>query len=370
MAKILFSLAPEGRGHSSRSYEIIKRLADKRHKITVLTGGDSYEPLEEGLKGRPNVKLVKIGGFRFTYTSSGKLSYPRTFSKNISLLSSARNIVKSIEDLIDRERFDFAIVDCEPFVPRAAKRKGLPFITFDNQHRFVYERQSLKDVSKKHLVSYFLTKESIRHFHPMSDKCVITSSFAPELDYKKFEGKLEVFVVGPIIRSEIEALKKRVRREDFVLVYVKRPLEKAIIPKLQGLDQRFVMFVKEPKDHVKSKNITYKRQSLVEFAEYLSRCKAVISSAGEQLMSEALFLGKPMFLLPEHGTYEQKLNAELVKKNEVGDSEDITSVKREQIQRFLSNLPLYEENIRKMHVKNGISDMMKIISAEIKRASK
>jgi uncharacterized protein (TIGR00661 family) len=367
MAKILFSLAGEGLGHSTRSFEIIKRLAKRKHELVVLTGGDSYDPINRSIQVLRNVRLVRMPMLRLSYTPDGKVSIAKMISKNIKTLAGARDIIDSIEQLIDKEHFDFAIVDFEPFVPRAAKNKGLPFITYDNQHRFVYEKLDLKEVSKKHLMSYILTKQTIKRYHPMGEKCVITSVFSPKLDYKTFAGKLEVFVIGPIIREDIQNLKKSVKRDDFVLIYVKRQLESAIIPKIQSMHENFVMYVKEPKEHPRSRQIKFKKQTLEGFAKDMARCKAVISSAGEQLMGEALYLGKPLFLLPEEGTYEQKLNAELVKRHMVGDSKDISKVTAGDITQFLSRLPLFEENIRKQKVRNGIDDMMKIIDDELKK---
>ncbi|MBU1199222.1 MAG: hypothetical protein KKF46_03945 [Nanoarchaeota archaeon] len=366
MAKILYSLAQDGRGHASRGYEIIRRLAADNHKIMVLTGGDTYEPLEKTLEKIKNVSMHRLPGFQSVYNKKGKINYLKTASKNIPSIVNGDIIIKKLKQTIERYDFDFAISDFEPFLPRAAKKKKLNFITIDNQHRLLWEKIKAKQIPIKHWGSFMVTKGIITSVHPLSKKCIITSVFQPELRKKKYR-KTEIIVTGPIIRKEIEELKHKVKKQDFVLVYVKPVLEKAIIPKLKKINQKFIIYVSDPGKYKKTKNIKYKRHSHTGFANDMTACKAVISSAGEQLMSEALFLGKPLFLMPEVGSFEQTFNGRNAKNALVGDYKDITKVKKEDIIKFLKRLDFFENNIKKMKIKNHINKIMKIIYAEMKR---
>jgi len=369
MAKILYSLAQDGRGHASRGYEIIRRLAKQGHKIMVLTGGDTYEPLETAMQGMKNVSLHRLPGLQCVYQKNGKIDYAKTVSKNISTLVAGDIIVKKLKKLIDNYNFDFAISDFEPFLPRAAKAKKLSFITLDNQHKIVFGKKIAKNMKAKHIPSYIVTSSVIQSMHPFGRKCIIASVFKPELKRKKIR-KTPIIVVGPLIRNEVERLKRKVRKQSFVLVYVKPVLEKAIIPIIRGINQKFIMYVKNPEKKKKSKNIVYKKHSAEKFAQDLARCKAVVSSAGEQLMSEALYLGKPIFLMPEGGTFEQTLNGYSVKEAGVGDYEDIAKVEKEDINNFLGNLALYEKNIKKMRIRNSIPTVMRIIYSEMGKTQK
>jgi len=366
LAKILYSLAQDGRGHASRGYEIIRRLAKKNHKIMVLTGGDTYEPLEKTLAKMKNVSMHRLLGFQCVYNKKGNINYIKTASKNIPSFVFAEIIIKKLKKLIDRYKFDFAISDFEPFLPRAAKSKKLNFITIDNQHRLLWEKIKARHIPFKHIPSYIVTLGLVFSIHPLSRKCIITSVFQPELRKKKVRGT-EIIVTGPLIRKEIEDLKNQVKKQDFVLVYVKPVLEKAVIPVLKKVNHKFIMYVSNPRKYKKNKNLKYKRHSHTGFAKDMARCKTVISSAGEQLMSEALYLGKPLFLMPEVGTFEQTLNGRSVKNAYVGDYKDITRVKKEHITRFLKNLEFYEKNIKKMKIRNSIDKIMKIIYEEMNK---
>jgi uncharacterized protein (TIGR00661 family) len=362
--KILYSLAQDGRGHASRGYEIISRLAQNGHKVMVFTGGDTYEPLEQALKGMKKVYLRKLRGFQCVYKKDGKINYAKTVSKCFPVIVSADLIIKRITRLIEKYHFDFAITDFEPFLPRAAKKKKLRFITIDNQHKIMFGKRGYDEIEPKHLPSYFVAQGVVRSYHPFGRKCIIVSVFKPKLRTKRIR-KTGIIIAGPIIRHEVEDLKHKVTKKDFVLVYVKPVLEKAIVPVLKKIDDQFIMYVKSPEKMRKKSNILYKAHSAENFAHDLARCRAVISSAGEQLMSESLYLGKPVFLMPEGGNFEQIMNGYSVKKAKVGDFKDIAKVNEEDILAFLKNLDSYEKNIKKMKIKNSIDEVMRIIYSEM-----
>ncbi|HJX06020.1 MAG TPA: glycosyltransferase family protein [Candidatus Nanoarchaeia archaeon] len=366
MARILYSLAQNGRGHASRGYEIIRRLAEQGNKVMAFTGGDTYEPLEVALKGMPNVSLHRLPGFKCTYHKNGKIDYAKTFSKNVPTFMSSDIVIKKLKNIIDKYNFDFAISDFEPFLPRAAKAKKLRFITIDNQHKLVFGKLSIKKIRAKYFPSYLVSMGVIQSAHPFGSKCIIASVFKPELKRKKI-GKTRIIVVGPLIRDEIEKEKKSVTKNNFVLIYVKPVLEKAIIPLLKGVDANFVMYVAHPEKYRKTSRITYEAHSAEGFAKDMARCKAVISSAGEQLMSEAIYLGKPLFLMPEGGQFEQIFNGYCVKTAGFGDYKDIINVEKDDIASFLKNLPAYESKIKKMKIINSIDEVMNIIYSELKK---
>jgi uncharacterized protein (TIGR00661 family) len=365
MARILYSLAQDGRGHSSRGYEIIRRLAGKGHQVMVLTGGDTYEPLDVALKGMNNVSLHRLPGLRSIYGKGGKINYAKTATRNFSLIISGDLIVKKLEELISNYRFDFAISDFEPFLPRAAKKAKLPFITIDNQHKIMFGKMDHEAIETKHLASYLVTQGVVRSYHPFGKKCIIASVFKPKLR-KKNVHNVEIIVVGPLIRDEVEKLRHKVATGDFVLVYVKPVLEKTIVPLIKKINDKFIMYVKDPSKYKETKNVSFRTHSAEKFAEDLARCKAVVSSAGEQLMSEALYLGKPLFVMPEGGTFEQTLNGYSVKEAKVGDFKDIYKMEKDDITAFLGQLETFRAHIAKMRIKNSIPEVMKIIYSEMK----
>jgi len=74
-----------------------------------------------------------------------------------------------------------------------------------------------------------------------------------------------------------------------------------------------------------------------DFADALSRCKGVIAPAGHQLLSEALYLGKPVLAFPQKGQYEQKVNARMLEKSGYGIHGRFYRMKKD-LSRFLKRI--------------------------------
>jgi uncharacterized protein (TIGR00661 family) len=131
--------------------------------------------------------------------------------------------------------------------------------------------------------------------------------------------------VGPIVRRELEAHPRG--KEDFFVVYLKPSYRKIMLKKLRELAVNNVEVFPDPQ-----KNIV----------DYLSRCKGVISSAGHQFMSEAMVLGKPVFVVPQIGQYEQMLNARMLELSGWGTYSTIEQLD-ERLPKFIASIDSYPQ---------------------------
>jgi uncharacterized protein (TIGR00661 family) len=87
------------------------------------------------------------------------------------------------------------------------------------------------------------------------------------------------------------------------------------------------------------------RQKGPNFLEDLAACRAIIGTTGFSLIEDSIYLKKPYFGAPLRKQFEQTNNARFLRERGFGDfSEHIT---REEIVRFLANLALFRENLRR-----------------------
>jgi UDP:flavonoid glycosyltransferase YjiC (YdhE family) len=93
----------------------------------------------------------------------------------------------------------------------------------------------------------------------------------------------------------------------------------------------------------------------------------VISNAGNQLVGEALYLRKPMMVLPEKGNFEQSVNGHLLRLSGGGDWFDLQRVTAADLDRFIQAIPHYRSRIRPEDVV-GNDDALAVIREEISRA--
>ncbi|HRW62933.1 MAG TPA: glycosyltransferase family protein [Bacteroidales bacterium] len=57
------------------------------------------------------------------------------------------------------------------------------------------------------------------------------------------------------------------------------------------------------------KNLVFHKINDVKFLDYMAKCSAYASTAGFESICEAMYLGKPILMVPTAGHYEQKCNA-------------------------------------------------------------
>jgi uncharacterized protein (TIGR00661 family) len=72
-------------------------------------------------------------------------------------------------------------------------------------------------------------------------------------------------------------------------------------------------------DGVAAPNIRYKNTSSDAFINDLAACRGVLSTAGQQLIGEARYFGKPILVVPMPGQHEQEINARFARIEGIGN---------------------------------------------------
>jgi hypothetical protein len=85
-----------------------------------------------------------------------------------------------------------------------------------------------------------------------------------------------------------------------------------------------------------------------DYAGELASCRALIAPAGHQSISEALALGKPCFVIPVEGQYEQELNAGMLRKSGCGDFPGEEGLEGS-LATFFDRLDLHKRSIQLLH---------------------
>ena len=92
-------------------------------------------------------------------------------------------------------------------------------------------------------------------------------------------------------------------------------------------------------------SITFCKIDEVTFLEDLASSQAVVAAAGNQLLGEALYFGKPVLALPELSHHEQCINACFLKQLGGGDWRHLEKFNTDDLKAFLSDLDKYREQL-------------------------
>jgi len=346
MARILYAVQGEGMGHAIRSSVIIRYLL-KKHELVIVSSNRAYRFL---LNKFDNV--YNIYGFHIVYKNNA-VDNLKTFVQNVRKLpeGSVNNLRKLIK-LIYRFNPNIIISDFEPFSYLVGTLFGIPIIGIDNIHIAKLCRLSIPKKYKKHYMTASLCPRSLGI---KADYYLIPTFF-----YPKKKNPRKIFLVPPVIRDEI--ITSKPTDKSHVLVYQTSKSYKALIRLLKKIDQKFVIYGFNRKSRFS--NIVFKRFDERNFIEDLTSCKAVITNGGFGVITEAIYLHKPILSVPVKKNFEQITNAIYVQ--ELGYGKFYEELTTQDIEEFLLALPLYKKRLQHYSQK-GNTLLFKKLDQIIKR---
>ena len=109
---------------------------------------------------------------------------------------------------------------------------------------------------------------------------------------------------------------------DHILVYYNQPEgSKAFLDLLRRDGRSYTVYnFPLPTEPAQHPNVVFKRASVAGFLEDLASSRAILCTAGFTLISEALYLGKPLLAVPNRGIFEQTINALFLQREDLGMS--------------------------------------------------
>jgi uncharacterized protein (TIGR00661 family) len=248
-------------------------------------------------------------------------------------------------------RPDVAICDAEPWSHAAAARLGIPRISFDHFGILAYCRPPIVWTDRLRSCRDVL---AYRALMGRPDR-IIVSSF-----YDGGAHDARIRFVGPLLRREV--LCRRPKRGSHLLVYLNQGAHQftpRIEAALRALSVPVVVYGTPRRGS--EGNLTFSPPSNEPFLDDLASCRAVFSTAGNQLVGEALWLDKPMLVMPEH-TVEQRLNAAAVDRLGIGRRVCHTDVTGDVIERFLADEETFRGAMRKA-LRDGRADALRAIES-------
>lgn len=297
MATVFYSVMGEGRGHATRARTLTEALRP-RHRVVLYAGEDAYRflsPLYHGTE----VAVREIPSLRWGHGASGKVSLLRSARLSVAFLRGMRREVRRLRAELEDERPDLVLTDFEPLLPRAARRAGIPYVSFDHQH-FLIEND-LSSLPRGLRWKTRLLAPAVRLIVRGQRATIVSSFYAPGIR----PSKRKVWQVRSMIRPELERREPRVG--EHILVYLRRSTPDRVLDELRGLPFEFRVYGRG--ERPAEGRLVFRPISEAGFLDDLVPARGVICAAGNQLLGECMYLGKPVFALPETGQDEQRINA-------------------------------------------------------------
>jgi uncharacterized protein (TIGR00661 family) len=324
MARIVYGVSGEGSGHASRAREMVAHLEDAGHTVKIASYDRGYRNLID------DFDVFQITGLHIV-SENNEVSKHKTLLKNLASLNAGIDSVKAARDHLFRGFLpDCVITDFEPTTAYLAQHYDLPLISLDNQHRLRYMTFPYPSQYRRQAL---LTKTIVRAMVPRPSVSLITTFYFGELTNQRS------FLFPPILRQVV--LDQQPTRGEHVLVYVTAGFETLldVLRPLSHTEFRVYGYERNERDGA----LQFKPFSRDGFLADLASCKAVIATAGFTLMTEALYLGKPVLALPMQGQFEQVVNGLMLEASGYGAM--CASVTTKDLTLFFNSLESYHDKL-------------------------
>jgi uncharacterized protein (TIGR00661 family) len=248
--------------------------------------------------------------------------------------------VRNWTDAIAQWRPDVVVTDFEPLSGIYARTHAAPLVCVDNIHmidRCKHDDEILEGAREDFQLARAVTGAMV----PNAGDYVITTFFEPPI----LRGRTTL--VPPIVRPEIVAAEPV--RGEHVVVYSGGSEALADALRDCGVPCHVYGMRDGPDVGTSDGCIEYRPRSVDGFLEDLVTSRGVVTGGGFSLLSEAVYLGKPVLSVPLKGQFEQLMNARYLEREGFGlcapnvDAETM-SVFLDRIDDFHGKLGGYEQD--------------------------
>lgn len=306
--KYLFVIQGEGRGHLTQALALSDMLRRNGHTVCdVLVGRCKNREIPKFFMEKIQAPVTLYDSPTLDYGQNGKRgnilktifsnttpSKIRRWKKSVNTLRT--HIMQSDADVI------LNFYDILLGLSSTLNNYTIPIISIG--HQFLADHPSFTHKAQREGGSLMLRINNLICSSGSIKRLALSFYPLPPARAKQIE------VVPPLLREELFSLE--VSQDDYMLGYMLNPayLSEVVTWKSRNPESRVHLFW----DKIGAKDVEEYMPGLflhkindVEFLRYMARCKGYITTAGFESICEAMYLGKPVLMIPAH--VEQQINA-------------------------------------------------------------
>jgi len=332
--RILYGVVGEGMGHAVRSGVVIDHLV-KQHEVQVVVSGRAHDYLAQRVG--PRLQVDRIWGLTIVYEDNTVRNF-RTAFRNLgqALTGGWPQNIATYFKIVSEFEPQVVISDFESWSYLYAANHEIPVISVDNIqaiNRCLHPDMVLEG----HQLDFQLAKQVVKWKLPGCFRYLVTAFFTA------IPRKDRTVMVPSILRPEILAAQSE--DGDHLLVYQTSESFEELpdILKATGRECRIYGYKRGLKEELVDGNLRFRPFDERTFIDDLRTARAVVSGGGYTVMSEAVYLRKPMLSVPVKRQFEQIMNGRYLQFEGYGEYTDALTTPG--IQAFLERVPDYRRNL-------------------------
>lgn len=305
--KMMFCVLGEGRGHMTQAMAVKEMVEAAGHQVVAVTlGVSAHRQVPEFFESAMKTPVRRLPTLEFKYRNSKAVSNSATLLGVLRNLPRYRQLIRELETVVREAKPDIIINFFEPIAAfyTLTRRERPPVVTVGHQFMFqhpgyVRTPQLWKQLISMRIYTWLLGARAT--------KLALSFYDAPNLPRKR------IIVGPPILRKQLFSLQPK-PDGDFTLVYLlNHGYAEQIIRWSEANPQtKLHCFYDKPGAPAESQHspaLMFHKLDGEKFLKFMAECRNVVCTAGFESVSEAAWLGKPLFLVPVENHIEQQVNA-------------------------------------------------------------
>jgi uncharacterized protein (TIGR00661 family) len=306
--KYLFIVQGEGRGHMTQAISLRNRLIQNGHEVpSVIVGKSMRREIPSFFYEKIKATIHKVNSPNFvTDKKNIKIRITKTIFYNLFFIRRYIQSIRKINKIVKSEKPDVIVnfYDLLGGIFYLFYNPSIPYHCIGHQYLIFHPEFPFP---KGQNTDKFLLKLNTRITSFRADK-LLALSFRKLSDIPK----KKIYVVPPLLRRSVLQLEPS--NKGYIHGYMLNQGYADEITKWHETNQETELhFFWDKKDAqeetVVRRNLVFHKINDRKFLDYMKNCEGYASTAGFESICEAMYLGKPILMVPTSGHYEQKCNA-------------------------------------------------------------
>lgn len=316
--KYLFVVQGEGRGHFTQALSLKNMLERNGHEVVgVMVGASAKRKLPDFFTNKINTEIIQFQSPNFLPTPKGKSSFLlASIIYNLVLLPAYISSLFTIRSVIKEKQPDVVINFYELLC-------GITYGVFNPQppminvaHQYYFLTPAFQYIGKNKMQFGLLNFYS--QLTAMNASKILALSF-------REENRLQhgiISIVPPLLRREV--IKQKVTNGHYIHGYLLNSgFARELTSWSNSNPDKTMHFFWDKKDVAETTRLTpsLTMHTLcdIEFLDYMAGSKAYATTGGFESVCEAMYMQKPVLMVPTH--IEQECNVIDAMRSEVGVSD-------------------------------------------------
>lgn len=307
MSKFLFVVQGEGRGHLTQAISLSEILTSAGHEVVaVLVGKGNSQKLPSFFQESIQAPVQTFPSPSLVYGQGKALRVWDTISTHLLKFPLYCKSVKYLKEQIEFYQPDAVINFYEMICGLyfATYRPAIPCICVAHQYLLLHNQ--FNNISR----NWF--DRQLLNFNTKVTALGSSQKLALSFDQMENDISNNIAVVPPLLRSEVKRLSPT--SKPFVLAYIThhKLAEDIATWHENHRDVQIHCFWNNPDfsdEWVVRENLTFHQVNAEKFLLMMESCSGLVCTAGFESVCEAMYLGKPIMMVPVPNHIEQMINA-------------------------------------------------------------